>query len=140
MKLSIKNAIYQAVIGNKWLDISYVNKKKESTNYYIGVNGIDIESGKLYCDIFNPFKNTEVLSSKGYKTYIYIDSIVSAEILEQSYYETPAEVLNKFTNDKNIGEFLEVVNFDNNILKYLSDCYRLDNDPFLKDWAWTSGM
>ncbi len=30
MRLSIKNSIYQAIINNKWLEISYVNKKEES--------------------------------------------------------------------------------------------------------------
>ena len=36
MKLSIKSIIYQAIIEDKWLDISYVNREKENTDYYIG--------------------------------------------------------------------------------------------------------
>ena len=57
MKLSIKNSIYQAIIHNKWLDISYLNKKGESTTYYIGIKDIDVEKGTIVCDIFNPFKS-----------------------------------------------------------------------------------
>ena len=139
MKLSIKNSIYQAIIHNKWLDISYVNKKEESTDYYIGIRDIDIEKGRIYCDIFNPFKSSEVIADKK-DTFIYLSGIKSASALEQSYYETPKELLTKVTTDKRIGEFLDVVNFDNNILRYLSDCYRLDNDPFLKEIIMIDGI
>lgn len=139
MKLSIKNSIYQAIIHNKWLDISYVNKKEESTDYYIGIKDIDIDNGRIYCDIFNPFKSSEVITDKK-DTFIYISGIKSASVLEQSYYETSKELLTKVTADKRLGEFLEVVNFDNNILRYLSDCYRLDNDPFLKEIIMIDGI
>lgn len=139
MKLSIKNSIYQAIIHNKWLDISYVNKKEESTDYYIGIKDIDIDNGRIYCDIFNPFKSSEVITDKK-DTFIYVSGIKSASVLEQSYYETSKELLAKVTTDKRIGEFLEVVNFDNNILRYLSDCYRLDNDPFLKEIIMIDGI
>ena len=115
MKLSIKNSIYQAIIHNKWLDVSYVNKKEETTDYYIGIKDIDIEKGRIYCDIFNPFKSTEVIKDKS-ETFIYLNGIKSASVLEQSYYDTPKELLAKVTTDKSIEEFLDVVNFDNNIL------------------------
>ncbi|MBE6141336.1 MAG: hypothetical protein E7175_00575 [Erysipelotrichaceae bacterium] len=136
MKLSTKNSIYQAIIQNKWLDISYINKKEEKTNYYIGIVDIDIDKGRICCDIFNPFKSDDTMMGKN----IAIDGIQSASILEQSYYETPKELLTKINKDSRIGEYLDVVNFDNNILNYLSDCYRLDNDPFLKDVVMVDGI
>ena len=43
MKLSIKNLIYQAIISNKWLAVSYVNRNNKYTNYYIGIKGLNIE-------------------------------------------------------------------------------------------------
>lgn len=139
MKLSIKNSIYQAIIRGKWLDISYVNKRNESTNYYIGVKDINIDNGIIICDIFNPFKSNEVIKNNKH-TFIYISGIKSASILEQSYYETPKDFVTKVTTDKRIGDFLDIVNFDNNILRYLSDCYRLDNDPFLKEIVMVNGI
>ena len=75
MKLSIKNSIYQAIIRGKWLDISYVNKKGESTNYYIGIKDIDIDKGTIICDIFNPFKSNYVLADSKNDTFIYIRGI-----------------------------------------------------------------
>ena len=139
MKLSIRNSIYQAVLHSKWLDVSYVNKKEEPTDYYIGIKDIDIDKGIIICDIFNPFKSNEVIKDKR-DTYIYINRIKSASVLEQSYYETPKELLTKVTTDKRVGDYLDVVNFDNNILRYLSDCYRLDNDPFLKEIVMVDGI
>ena len=127
MKISIKNSIFQAIIHNKWLDISYLNKEGDTTYYYIGIKGIDIAKGRIVCDIFNPRKSTEVMMG-GKNTFIFVDGIKTASVLENSYYESPKELVEKVTNDKKTGEYLEVVNFDNNILRYLSDCYRLDND------------
>ena len=140
MKLSIKNSIYQSIIHNKWLDISYINKKEESTDYYIGIKDINIDKGVIVCDIFNPFKSNQIIRDGKKDTFIYISGIKAASVLEQSYYETPKELLTKVTTDKRIGEFLDVVNFDNNILRYLSDCYRLDNDPFLKEIVMVDGI
>ena len=141
MKLSIKNSIYQAIINNKWLDVSYTNKNGESTNYYIGIKDIDIDKGIIICDIFNAFKSNNILEERQNKDiFIYIGRIKSAQILEQSYYETSKELLLKVSNNKKIEEYLEVINFDNNILRYLSDCYRLDNDPFLKEIVMVDGI
>lgn len=139
MRLSNKNAIYQAIIHGKWLDISYVNRKNEATNYYIGIKDIDISNDRLYCDVFNPFKSREIIKEDR-DIYINISRIKQADILEQSYYDTPKELLIKIAKEKPIGEYLEIVNFDNNILKYLSDCYHLDNDPFLKETIMIDGI
>ncbi len=140
MKLSINNSIYQAIIDRKWLDISYLNKKNEATNYYIGIKDIDALKGVIFCEIFNPFRSDGILGDGKKETFIYINGIQNALILEQSYYETPEELLSKVESDPLISEFLEVINFDNNILRYLSDCYRLDNDPFLKEVIMIDGI
>ncbi len=140
MKLSIKNSIYQSIIYNKWLDISYVNKKEVSTRYYLGVKSIDVDAGIIYGDIFNPFKSDKVIENASKDTFIYLSGIKSASVLEHTYYETPKELQEKAHTDKKLGDFLEVVNFDNNILRYLSDCYRLDNDPFLKEVVMVDGI
>ncbi len=137
MKLSIKNTLYLSIIQNKWIDISYLNKNNESTSYFIGIKDINIKKEIIYCDIFNPFKQ---LLKDNKETFIYINSIQSAEIIEESYYEVPSSILRKIKKDDELKEYLQVINFDNNILKYLSDCYRYDNDPFLKDIVMIDGI
>jgi len=115
------------------LEISYINKNKENTDYYIGVKDIIVDKGILICDIFNLYRSN-CLFGDGTKTAsIFINSIKSASVLEQSYYDTPEDLIERANSNGNLGDFLETINFDNNILNYLSDCYRLDNDPFLKE-------
>ena len=43
MNLHIKNAIFRAIINNKWLDISYVNKFNAHTRYFIGIKSLDLK-------------------------------------------------------------------------------------------------
>ena len=128
MILSIKNSLYQSIIQGKWVDISYINKDKEETRYYISILDIDIKNNTVRCDIFNPYKSLETTKN----VFIKINNIKTAEVLNHSSYEPPVNLLNKINNDQDIYDYLGVVNFDNNILKYLSDCYRLDDDPFIK--------
>ena len=45
MKLNIKSLIYQAITEDRWLDVSYVNRDKEHSDYYIGIIDIDIKKG-----------------------------------------------------------------------------------------------
>ena len=141
MELSIKSLIYQAIIGDKWLDISYINRDKEHTDYYIGIIDINIKKGTIVCDIFNPYKNNDcLLKDSKKKLYINIDGIKSARVLEQSFYSVPKELKDKIESDPNLANYLEVGTLDNNILRYLSDCYRLDNDPFLKETVMINGI
>ena len=140
MKLSIKNSIYQAIIHGQWLTISYLNKQGVTTDYFIGIKDININKGIIVCDIFNPYLSTKVVRNDNKDTFIYVEGIKNAIIIEQSYYDTPKELLVKVAKDKRVNEFLEVVNFDNNILRYLSECYRLDTDPFLKEIIMIDGI
>ncbi len=141
MKISVKNTIYQAINEGKWLSVSYDNKDKQNTRFYIAINDIDIKNGKLICDIFNPYKSNEILKNgEREKTYILIDRIQSISILENTNYDVPQKLIEKINNDSDTIDYLEVFKFDNNILSYLSDCYKLDNDPFLKEIIMIDGI
>lgn len=141
MNLSIKSLIYQAIIEDKWLDISYINRDKQRTDYYIGIIDLDIKKGTITCDIFNPYKDNNCLSDKTKnRLFINIDGIQHAKLLEQSYYPVPDVLKKRIESDPSLAKYLEVDTMDNNILRYLSDCYRLDNDPFLKETVMINGV
>ena len=142
MKLSIKNTLYLAILENKWIEIDYVNKNKEETNFYIGIKDINPNKDKIFCDIFNPFRNTSVLNDtvKQKDLSISFSGIKSAEILDQSYYESPKELIDALDHVDVLKDFLEVEHFDNNILRYLADAYQLDNDPYLKNTIMLPGI
>lgn len=141
MKLSIQSTIYQAIIEDKWLDISYINREHTHTDYYIGIIDIDLHKGTITCDIFNPYKNNHCLVDKSRKRiFINIDGIKRAKVLEQSYYPVPEELKKKIESGPSLSKYLEVDTLDNDILRYLSDCYRLDNDPYLKETVMINGV
>ena len=141
MRLSIKAILYQAIVEDKWIDISYVHRDKENTDYYIGVIDIDIVKGQITCDIFNPYKDNKCLSdTKKQRIFINIDGIKHARILEQSYYPVPDELKKKIETEAGLAKYLEIDMMDNDILRYLSDCYRLDNDPYLKETVMINGV
>ena len=141
MKLGIKSIIYQAIIEDKWLDISYVNRDNQNTDFYIGITDLDIKKGTITCDIFNPYKDNVCLRSESRKqTFINIEGIKHAKVLEQSYYPISENLKKRIEDDPDLAKYLEVDTLDNNILRYLSDCYRLDNDPYLKETVMINGI
>lgn len=138
MKHSIKVVLYQAIIEKKWVSISYINKDKENTDYYIGIKDIDIDKDLIFCDIFNAFKETGLIDKDDLR--IKISGIKTAKIVDQSYYPTPEKLLNEVTENTQLQNFLEVSSFDNNILAYLSDCYKYDNDPYIAENLMLDGI
>lgn len=141
MNLSIKSIIYQAIFEDKWLRISYVNKDGDCTEFFIGINDIDINKGRIYCEIFNPYKDINCLiNSFKSDLFIHFIGIKKAEILEQTYYPVPDKLKERINKDHNMSTYLEVDKLDNNILLYLSECYKLDNDPFLKEYILVDGV
>ncbi|MGP1414260.1 MAG: AAA domain-containing protein [Bacillales bacterium] len=130
MKLPIKNQIYQAINEHKWLDITYINSKNETTNFFVGIYDINFEKGTLYCEIFNYFKSLDVIDRK---VNIHIDKIKSASVIEQSFYLIPKKLQDKLENSKDLVKFFELVNYDNNILMYFTECFKYDTDPYLKN-------
>lgn len=139
MKQSIKSVLYQAILEKKWVEIDYVNKDNQETNFYIGIKNIKADKKYIQCDIFNPYKSYDVLKDKK-DLIISYSGIKNASIIEQSYYESPSELIDSVENNEPLRDFLEVEQFDNNILNYLADAYQLDNDPYLKDTIMLAGV
>ncbi len=137
MAQSVKSIIYQAILEEKWIEIEYINSKKENTIFYIGIADVDAQKDKLYVDIFNSYKDNKCL---GKYVWINMAGILNARLLEQSYYPSQKKLIDKVNNDPEVATYLEADTLDNNILSYLSDCYRLDNDPYIKNSIMVNGV
>ena len=142
MKQSVKNTLYQAILENKWVEIDYENKKSEKTTFYIGIKDFNLKKDQILCDIFNQYKGDRLLNDilKQDNIGISYGGIKRAEIVEQSYYESPIELIKAVEQDASLKKYLEVEQLDNNILHYLADAYQLDNDPYLKDSVMIPGV
>lgn len=137
MKQSIKSILCQAIFNNQWVDINYTNKKGEKTRYYIGINDIDIKNNLVHCEIFNAYKDCDCLRKP---QPIALDRIDYAYIVENSFYLASPKLKEKIDKDDRYKEFFEIQFLDNNILNYLSDCYHMDNDPYIRDKVLLEGV
>ena len=92
---NLKLVFYQAIIDGKWLSISYQNKKKELTDYFIGINDIDAMKGIIYCDLYNPLMGPlgSLLKDDSKRTFIYFNQVKNAKILNNSFHKTPEPLL-----------------------------------------------
>ena len=77
---SIHRDIFKAIHEGKWLKIEYLNKEGKRTNYWIGIRDLDPRNKTLKVDGLHLNR----CSIEGYDK-IYIDSILSTEIVEGSY-------------------------------------------------------
>ena len=86
MGCSMKNIellISESIKNGKWLYISYKNYLNQITYYWISINDIDLKKKTLQVNMFNFEKSYNTLS-----TTIKFDSILSAQILDFTTYET----------------------------------------------------
>ena len=130
--LILSNAIKEG----KWLYISYNNKNEQITSFWCCIFDIIIEKKALIVHMYNKFKGDEILEKK----LIYVDSIKSAKVIEGTNYHVPDTLIKKIENNLNKLDWLKYDTFNNNILQYLKECYRNDNDPYQKEYELIEGI
>jgi hypothetical protein len=132
MRLTPLQTIYQAVLARKWVDVTYGRKDDQRTRFFICVKDIEPKTGKIFCEVFNPFKSNKAVEDSR-DIFIYANKILKASVIDQSFYFLDDSFAKRIESDPTLLAYLGADTFDNNILCYLSDCYKYDNDPYLKD-------
>lgn len=126
---SICRDIFRAIHEGKWLRIEYRNKEEQLTKYWIGIRTLNVAKRSLAVDGLHLGMYTI-----GYFECIYIDSIVSSEIVEGSYHE----VNQKLKQDIYLNPHKYKTIFDNvpnlKVLNYLEMCNRMDTTPYYSDF------
>lgn len=126
---SVCRDIFKAIHEGKWLKIEYRNRSGETTKYWIGIRDLDPVQRTLKVDGLH----IGLYTVSGFDK-IYIDSILSSEIVEGSY----CPVNRKLVGDISIHPeryrrlFNNVANLK--ILSYLEMCNRLDTTPYYTDY------
>lgn len=126
---SVCRDIFRAVHEGKWLSIEYRNKEGEKTSYWVGIKAIDVRRRALKVDGLH-------LSLYTLRNLlIYIDSILSASVVEGSYHPVCQELVEdiKLNPVKYQPLFGNVANLK--ILNYLMDCSRLDVSPYRCEYS-----
>lgn len=127
---TIRRDIFKAIYEGKWLAIEYRNRQHQVTRYWIGIRSLDIARRALSVDGLHLGK----YSLMQYDT-IYIDSILSSQIIEGSYCERNEALVEDINVNphKYKALFGHVPNLK--VLDYLEDCNRMDATPYRSDFA-----
>ena len=132
---NIELIISESIKNGKWLDISYENKLKEITYYWIAINDIDLKNKLLNVSIFNEQKSLYTINAT-----IKFEKILTAKILSFTTYTPPRELIKKLETEKEDAKWLKYETFNNNILKYYIKCSELDNDPYQENTFLIDGV
>lgn len=121
--------IFRAIHEDKWLSIEYKNKQEENTKYWIGI--IDVQPVKRMLKVeglhLGQYSVTEL--------NIYIDSILSCNLIEGSYFEVKESL--KEDIDLNPQKYISLFHHIPNlkILNYYIDCNKLDCVPYKTEYS-----
>ncbi|MBP3457735.1 MAG: DUF2726 domain-containing protein [Lachnospiraceae bacterium] len=121
--------IFRAIHEGKWLKIEYRNREEQITKYWIGIRNLNIIKKTLSVDgLHLGLYEIKKLDN------IYIDSILSSEIVEGSY----CPVNKKLVEDIYLNPHRYKSIFENvanlKILNYLEMCNRMDTTPYYSDF------
>lgn len=127
---TVHRDIFKAIHEGKWMTIEYRNRQEQITRYWIGIRDLDIAKKTLMVEGLHLGK----YSLKEYDR-IYIDSILSSQVIDGSY----CEVNQKLVRDihENPGKYKALFDHVPNlkILDYLEDCSRMDTTVYRNDFA-----
>ncbi len=127
---SIYRDIFRAIHEGKWLKIEYKNKGEQITRYWIGILDLNMAKRTLKVEGLHLSRfTTETFD------YIYIDSILSSQVVEGSY----CPVNQKLVEDIYLNPHRYKTLFDHaanmKILNYLEMCNRMNTIPYYSDFA-----
>ena len=127
---SICREIFKAIHEGRWLSIEYQNKNNQITKYWIGIRNVNPIKRVLDVDGLHL-----ALHTVEHLEYIYIDSILSANIVEGTHCKRNPMLLKDIAEnpDKYRNMFDHVANLK--ILNYLEECNRMDAVPYKSDFA-----
>lgn len=126
----IHRDIFKAIHEGRWLTIEYRNANHQITRYWIGILDLNPVKRSLAVEGFH-------LGQYTLKKFdvIYIDSILSSQVLEGSYCPVNERLIRDIHENPHKYKTLfdQVANLK--ILDYLEDCSRMDTTPYRADFS-----
>ena len=137
MEKGIGKVLFDSLLENKWIDVEY-QQEEGNTHFWMAIQDVEnLKEKKLKCKIINyflnnagkTFVNTKVIRDAS----INCDKIVRAKLITGSYNHSNPRLIDKINNFPQKYYFFEPEQFNENILKYLSECNEYDNDPYITE-------
>ena len=122
---NVAKDIFRSIHEGKWLNIEYESKDSMRKKYWISVLGINLEYKSL------TVMGLHIGDFTTKELTIYIEKIISSQVLEGTYYKINKELLQDIEAfpQKYASLFSDIANLK--ILNYLSDCNKLSDLPKL---------
>lgn len=125
---SVARDIFKAIHEQKWLNVEYRNQKEQVTRYWVGINSLDPQTRMLKVD------GLHLGNYSQRELTMRMDSILSSSVVEGTFHRTPPRLLAAIEEDMRYeAVFGSVPNLK--VLDYLFDCAKLNNTPYVKDFA-----
>lgn len=121
--------IFKAIHEGKWLKIEYRNKADQITKYWIGIRDLDPVNRTLKVDGLH----LGLYSIEAFNK-IFIDSILSSEVIEGSYCPVNKRLVEDITMHPERYKTIFASSSNLKILNYLEMCNRLDTTPYITDY------
>ena len=121
--------IFKAIHEGKWLKIEYRNKADQITKYWIGIRNLDPGNRTLKVDGLH----LGLYSIEAFDK-IFIDSILSSEVIEGSYCPVNKRLVEDITMHPERYKTIFASSSNLKILNYLEMCNRLDTTPYITDY------
>lgn len=121
--------IFKAIHEGKWLKIEYRNKADQITKYWIGIRDLDPKNRTLKVDGLH----LGLYSIEAFDK-IFIDSILSSEVIEGSYCPVNKRLVEDITMHPERYKTIFASSSNLKILNYLEMCNRLDTTPYITDY------
>lgn len=127
---TIHRDIFTAIHEGKWMTIEYRNRQEQITRYWIGIRNLNVARRTLEVEGLHLGKY-----SLARYDCIYIDSILSSQVVDGSYCEINEELVRDIHDNPHKYKTLfdHVANLK--VLDYLEDCNRMDTTAYRKDFA-----
>ncbi len=126
---SVYRDIFRAIHEGKWLNIEYRNKEEKITKYWIGIRDLNVAKRTLAVDGLHLSRFT----TDSYE-YIYIDSILSSQVVEGSFCPVNGELVRDIYLNPHKYKTLFDHAANLKILNYLEMCNRMDTTPYYSDF------
>ena len=121
--------IFKAIHEGKWLKIEYRNKADQITKYWIGIRDLDPRNRTLKVDGLH----LGLYSIDAFDK-IFIDSILSSEVIEGSYCPVNKRLVEDIAIHPERYKLIFASSSNLKILNYLEMCNRLDTTPYITDY------
>lgn len=135
----IGKLIRQAINNEKLLFVNYSNRSGEIVKFWLAIMDIifDEKTPIITGKIYNPALNINDCRNA---PKLYLDNIQSAEIIEFSHYDVPAQL--KDTLEQHTGHYswLQFNTEVKALIDYYKSCYYFDCDPYRKDYCLVRGI